>query len=304
MAIGTGLALLGSAAIGAGASILSGSKQSKAAKDASNITAADNAANRAFQEQIYNRNVGYLAPWMSQGQRANNAFMELLGLGAPAPAPATSAFAYTQPYGQPVAAGGSAFPMMSDGGFVNDFRASPTQPGNSYGGYTATNAMGARNLDVLRSQQQAQQQPGYAAAMTPGTVTAAVPSARSAFDTYRGSTGYDFRFNEGTRALQSAFSRNLESGASTKAAIRYGQGIASDEFARYMQLLGDQSRLGLSGASALAGVGQNYGNTVVAGNQAAASAAANARLYAGNSSAQMWQGLGSSFGNALGWFAK
>lgn len=302
MAIGTGLALLGSAAISAVGGAIAGSKQSKAANQAQQIITADNAANRAFQGEIYNRNVGYLSPWMGSGQQANSAFMELLGYP-----PAPSAFSYApQPYGAPVP---SAFPMVSDGGFMNDMGASPRfSVGDSYGGYTATNAMGARNLARLQVQN------GYAggafgpapmtAAPVPGAVTTPAPSARSAFDTYRGSTGYDFRFNEGMRALDSAFSRNRESGAEQKARIRFGQGIASDEFARYMALLGDQSRLGLSGASALAGVGQNYGNTVTAGNQAAASAAANARLYSGNLAAQNWANMGSSFGNAFGFLVR
>lgn len=290
MAIGTGLAILGAAGISAVGSALGSKSQTKAAKDVANTTAADNAANRQFLEGIYNKNVGYLSPWMQSGQTANNAFMELLGFPAQ---PAPSAFAaMPQQMGMPVNGynGGSAF--------------SPIQIGDNYGGFTANNAMGVRNLERLRAQQpQNPFTPTMNAPPVPGAVTAQ-PSARSAFDTYRNSTGYDFRFGEGTRALQSAFSRNLESGAAVKSALRFGQGIASDEFARYMQLLGDQSRLGLSGASALAGVGQNFGNTVVAGNQAATSAAANARLYAGQSNANMWQGLGSSFGNALGYLVK
>lgn len=128
-------------------------------------------------------------------------------------------------------------------------------------------------------------------------------ASRSAFDAYRGSTGYDFRLGEGTRALQSAFSRNLESGAASKAAIRYGQGIASDEFSNYYNRVMGLSNQGLAAGSALAGVNANFGNQVVAGNQSATSAAANARLYAGQANANMWQNLGSSFGNALGVFA-
>lgn len=225
-------ALIGSAVIGAGAGLIGSSKQSKAAKQAANISSADNAANRALQESIYNRNVSFLSPTMQRGEVASNAIMELLGL----PRAQASAFS------------------------------------------------------------------GYGAPLT-GMVTT-TPNGRSAFDTYRGSTGYDFRVSEGNRALQSAFSRNLESGAASKAAIRFGQGIASDEFGRYMDMLRGVSQQGFGAGSALAGVGQNFANTVTAGNTAAANAQANARLYAGNVAANNWANLGSSFGNVLGWLGK
>ena len=276
MAISMGAALLGSAVIGAGASAIGSSKQSKAARQAANLTAQSERENRAFQEQIYNRNVGYLSPWMQTGQTANSAFMEHLGFpsvpsafasyGTQVQTPNPYAFAGMEP-----AYGSSMFGRPMAGSSPFGFTPQPNMPMSSI----------------------------------PGPITTtATPSARSAFDTYRNSTGYDFRFNEGLRALQAAFGRNLESGASTKAAMRFGQGIASDEFGRYMQLLGDQSRLGLSGASALAGVGQNFGDRISASNTAAATAAANARLYAGNVAANNWANIGSSFGNALGWFAK
>lgn len=122
----------------------------------------------------------------------------------------------------------------------------------------------------------------------------------SAFQTYLNSDGYQFRLGEGVNALQKAFGRNLDSGAAMKAAVKYGQGTASDEFSRYMSLLNQQQQLGYGSASALAGVGQNFANNVVAGNNTAADAAANARLYAGSANANMWQNIGSSFGQFAG----
>lgn len=281
MAIGTGLALLGSAAISAGTGLLSSKSQSKAAAAASNITAADNAANRAFQQGIYNQNVGYLAPWMTRGNASGNAIMELLGYGQQAQPSAFASYGSAPGY----AGGQAAFGGPQNQGPL--YYGDPGMPGQAgqqfWGGPDGT-------------------WPGYQGA--PGSLPgmATTPSARSAFDTYRGSTGYDFRFNEGMRGLQSAFSRNLESGAASKAAMRFGQGIASDEFSNYYNMLNQQNQLGFGAGSALAGVGQNFANSVVSGNQAAASAAANARLYSGASTANMWNNLGSSFGQALGAF--
>lgn len=289
MAIGTGLALLGSAVISAGAGILSSKSQSKAANQAATISRDDNAANRSFLEGIYNRNVGYLSPWMRSGETANNAVMELLGYPQATPQP--SAFASYPSAGTMPAFSGSQ-PIYYGGGQTVD--GGEFAPSFGYSPYNFSPAPDGQFA------------PAMGQGAPPGTVTTPMPqaSARSAFDAYRGSTGYDFRFGEGTRALQSAFSRNLESGAASKAAMRFGQGIASDEFGRYIDLLRGQSQMGMGSASALAGVGQQYGNTVTAGNTAAANAAANARLYAGNSQANMWSGLGSSFGSALGFLSK
>lgn len=282
--VGMTAALIGSAVIGGGASILASKSNRKAANRAADIEANASREANALTERIYDRNVGYLSPHMATGQVANNAFMELLGYPQAAPAP--SAFASYAPV--------ASSPYAFEGGGL-DGRTPNNHPADmAWGPQMIT--LPSQGAFAFGSQQYGAPQPAA------GTVTAA-PSARSAFDTYRGSTGYDFRFNEGTRALQSAFSHNLESGAASKAAMRFGQGIASDEFGRYMDLLRGQSQMGFGAASALAGVGQNFGNTVNASNRLAADAAANARLYAGQQNAAMWQGLGSSFGTALGAFS-
>lgn len=257
------LALAGASIVG---SVLGGKGQKKAAKESQTLINNDNAANRTFLGGLYDRNFGLINPTVQGGQVAGNAIMELLGYPQQQPQP--SAFAGYGP-ATPGHAVGSAFSIPSG---VSADGWSPEYAGGGWG------------------------MPSPA----PGGVTTSVPSARSAFDIYRGSTGYDFRVNEGVRAIQSAFGRNLDSGAFKKAAIRFGQGTASDEFGRYIGYLTGQQQLGLSGASALAGVTQNFGNTVVAGNRDAATAAANARLYAGGANAQMWQNLGSSFGSAFG----
>jgi hypothetical protein len=270
---------MATAAIAAGASILGGilggKGQKSAAKAAANIQANASHEANALTRDIYNQNVGYMTPYMTSGQTANSAFMELLGLQNPAP----SAFA-----GMPAAGGGASYPYAFEGPGLDGRM--PRAPEDMMSGPGMTGSPAAFG--------------NYQYGAPAPTGVPSVPSARSAFDTYRGSTGYDFRFNEGTRALQSAFSRNLESGAASKAAIRFGQDIGSDEFARYMDLLRGQQQLGFGGASALAGVGQNFADTVNSSNRLAADAASNARLYSGQANAQMWQGLGSSFGQALG----
>lgn len=89
-------------------------------------------------------------------------------------------------------------------------------------------------------------------------------AAGKAFDAYRRSTGYDFRVNEGMRALNANYAgaRTLRSGAGIKGALNYGQGMASQEFGNYLNAIGTQQGVGLNAAGAQAGVATNYANSL------------------------------------------
>jgi hypothetical protein len=75
-----------------------------------------------------------------------------------------------------------------------------------------------------------------------------------------------------------------------KALEDYRQNLQAGYRGEYMNALGNQQGVGLSGANALAGVSTNFGNTIAANNNSAGTAAANAALAKGNS----------GFGNVLG----
>lgn len=104
--------------------------------------------------------------------------------------------------------------------------------------------------------------------MTGGTAATAgtdgTAAANAAFDQFRKSTGYDFRVNQGMNAVNSGYAGKgaIKSGAAMKAINDYGQGMASQEFGNYLNALGNQQSLGMSAGSALAGVGQNYANSL------------------------------------------
>lgn len=124
-------------------------------------------------------------------------------------------------------------------------------------------------------------------------------SAQNAFDAYRGSTGYQFRLGQGMDALNQGYAAKgaLRSGAAQKDFMRYGQGIASDEFGRYLGYLGGQQATGLSGASAIAGIGNTALNAMTQNNSNSADAASNAALIRGNASQNMWANVGGALGN-------
>lgn len=122
------------------------------------------------------------------------------------------------------------------------------------------------------------------------------------FEKYRNSTGYDFRFGEGMRGVNAlaAAGGYRDSGAAVKSAMRFGQGIASDEYNNYLALLANQQGVGLSAAGAQAGVGTNYVSAISNNNNAAASALGNNALLAGNAKANMWGSIAGAGTNALG----
>lgn len=125
--------------------------------------------------------------------------------------------------------------------------------------------------------------------------------------------GYKFRFDQGQSALEAqlaAGNRRLSGGA-LKAAITYGQGAGSQEYGnafqryqttqgRYLEALQNGRNVGMSAASAVAGVGQGFANATSANNQTAADARSNAALYTGNVNANLWGGVGQAVGNAFG----
>lgn len=147
---------------------------------------------------------------------------------------------------------------------------------------------------------------------------------------FQDSTGYQFRLGEGIDALNTGYAARgaLQSGAAMKDIVRFGQDFASNEYQNYLRqldrytsysdqfanqeraydtdrfnehmgFLGNQQGVGLAAGSALAGVGQNYVNTISANNNSAGTVAANAALAQGAANANMYAGAG----NALGQFA-
>jgi hypothetical protein len=95
----------------------------------------------------------------------------------------------------------------------------------------------------------------------------------------------------------------LRSGSTLKALTKYGQDLGTGDFQTYLGNLQGQQGVGLSGANALAGVGQSYAGAVGANNDSAASATGNAALVgAANTNALMAQlaGAAGAYGSSYG----
>lgn len=271
MAIGT-LAAVGLAA-GAAGSVISSAGANKASKNAAN-TAANSATqtaamNNALTRDIYNQNAAALSPYMQRGNAAGNQINALLGI-----------------------AGASA----SSGGTGSQWDAYLAANPDVMQGYTTADQSRFANPEAYAQWHYGQygQAEGRQLPQAPSPTAPQAAGQNAAFDAFRNSTGYQFRQQEGQNALNNGYAGAglVRSGAAMKAAQEYGQNLASGEFGNYLGQLQGQQNIGLGGASALAGVGQNYAGMVSQNNNNAGTAVANSAL----AQAANYQ---NPFGNAL-----
>lgn len=302
------------AAVSAIGGAVSSKNNSKAADKAADSAAASAAANNALQRDIYNQNTANLSPFMVRGNAAGDSINALLGL--PTNAQAVASGAYNP-------GGAAAGPDWGQYGVDNPDVAAEYQRVNAIADrnspwftehgldkgpagfyewhYNTYGRNEGRQAPTSAAQAQAQQQVGAQAAVDP------TKAAEDAFKRYQESTGHQLRLQTGSDAISSnrTTAGLLKSGATLKALTKYGQDLGTGDFQTYLGNLSGQQNVGLSGANALAGVGQNYAGAVGANNDSAAGAAGNAALIgAANQNALMGQlasaagSYGSSFGQS------
>jgi hypothetical protein len=132
-----------------------------------------------------------------------------------------------------------------------------------------------------------------------GQLSALLRGDSGAFDNFRNSTNYQFMVDQGNRGINQGYAARgaLQSGAAQKALVNYNQGMAGNALGGYMDILRGREQMGMHGAGALAGYGQNMANNVTANNNMAAGASANAALMRGAANANMWGGIAQGIGN-------
>lgn len=88
-------------------------------------------------------------------------------------------------------------------------------------------------------------------------------AAETAFDRFREGTGYQFMMDEGIGAIENSMAARgvLNSGATSKALMKYGQNLASQSFGDYMSRLGGMAGTGLETALNVGGAGTSSGQT-------------------------------------------
>lgn len=119
---------------------------------------------------------------------------------------------------------------------------------------------------------------------------------------FQASPDYNFRLNEGARALtaRNAALGIQDSGAAQRSALQYSQGLASQEYGNYASRLAALAGVGQTAANNNAQVGQNYANSV--GNLYQNNARNLMSSYADRGQAQsdMWGSLAGIGGGLIG----
>lgn len=305
----------------AAASLLGSSMQSSAASSAANTqaAAADRAA--ALQKEMFEKQVSLQEPFRQAGLAGQNRLLELLGLRVPIEpgvggAPAIRSEADLR--------NALAAQYQTQAPVVQPFTRTDPREGDAFGEYSRAASQAGQidqaGLAAAIEKARAQDQAAFDAYKA--KQAAAAPSAdfgKYARDfgmsDFQADPGYAFRLSEGQKALEQQVAARLgsQSGAALKAAIRYGQDMASQEytnaFNRYQTSRENQLNplLSLAGraqtasntlGSAAGQYGSNVGNLYLGTGEAQG----NAMMAGANARGSAFQGIGNMLGrsNALG----
>lgn len=126
------------------------------------------------------------------------------------------------------------------------------------------------------------------------------------YDWQTSSPSYDFRFNEGQRALErsKAASGDYFSGDTAMALQNYGQNAASQEFEADWRRLGELAGDGTQATGTTVNVAGQFGQSAANNTMAAGNARATGYQQAGNAWGNFWQGAAGipMYGLGQGWW--
>lgn len=124
---------------------------------------------------------------------------------------------------------------------------------------------------------------------------------RAAQTQFTQSPDYNFAFTQGLQALDrsAAATGTLGSGGQSKAAIEFGQGLASQQYGNYFSRLQSLSGMGQAASGSLANVLQNGGNSIGATQLNSGNAQANTLVTGANSQASTLQSGANAEANTL-----
>lgn len=281
----------------AAAGLLGSSMQASAASGAAatQAAAADRAA--ALQKEMFDKQVSLQEPFRQAGMAGQNRLMELLGLRVPIEpgvggAPAIRSEADLR--------NALAAQYQTQAPVVPTFARTSPREGDPWGWYDTKATSPAGQIDqagLTAAIEKARAQDQAAFDAYKAKQATAAPSAdfgKYARDfgmsDFQADPGYAFRLSEGQKALdrQAAARGGLISGAALKAAQRYGQDAASQEFTNAFNRYQTNRENQLNPLLSLAGRAQVASNTL-------GSAAGQYGTNVGN----MYLGTGEAQGNAM-----
>ena len=280
-----GIATVGTALLGAGASYLGNRSQSKAAQNAANASQRATDAAVAEQQRQYNQSRQDMMPWQTVGKSALSEIAGLYGLNAnPNGGANASTYAYLQANPEQRA-------EIDKGNFGGngDLNAATNWIRNEYGGDGSNSGrVTAQGYATTGQVGQAQQV---------GTTGAQAP--------FYASPDYQFRMNEQNRALtaRNAALGIQDSGAAMRSALQLSGNLASGEYNNYVNRLSALAGVGQTAAQSTAAAGQNYANSVGNLYQNNAQNLSSSYGAQGAASANMWGNLAGIGSGLLGRYA-
>ena len=197
---------------------------------------------------------------------------------------------------------GSVLGGLFGGGGKSAKKAAQIQQQTAREQIAANDRMRAENLGILSPNIDRGERAG---SLLEGILTGG-PGALDGFDTFRNSGNYQFRMDEGLRALNTGYAGKgvLDSGAARMGIVDYAGKTASGELGNWMNQLFQQQQVGVGAAGAATGQNITFQNMNNQASQNAADAASNAALIAGQYKSNMWNGIGQAAGMALGGMGK
>lgn len=311
----------------AGAVVVGGAISANAAGDAADTQAQSARDATAAQERMFNKQIELQEPWRQGGGLGLNALLYGMGLSqngtfSPTPAgsapaqPGVSAPAVAQPVAQqglsldtirqlfdagmlePTGAG-QPFNNLASGGSV-DARlvAQAVQGFSDSGRYPDVVPPAAASTNPLAS---AVSQPAATTTSPPPGLGYGALLRPFGMSDFQADPGYQFRQQEGEKGLQRAraASGGLGSGAFLKDAMRFNQGLATDEYGRSF----DRYRLNqgdtFNRLASLAGIGQTATNQTSAAAGNFGSQIGSNIIGAGNARAAGQVGSANAWNNAI-----
>ncbi len=265
-------AMIGTAVVGAGASIYSGNRAASAAREGAEQS-------NDTQLAMYAQNRADMAPYRQVGTSALNQLAGMYGLQQAPAAPA----------GPTGAAYSAAAPMSMQEFSTTDLYTPQTATANRNPKFAwRGDTLSGPTLEDQYEQYTAgfQGQPSGTQALTNATTptTGATPATGKAdFSQFYESPDYQFAFDQGMRGTEQSLARRglTGSGAEMKALSRFNQGLASQQFNNYKNSLASLAGIGQTSTTQGANMGTQVASNVGAGQRAAGDARASSYLNTG-----------------------
>lgn len=296
-------AIIGSAVVGG----VMSSQASKSAADAQSGASSD--AN-ALQKYIFDEQKKMQEPWRQAGLGGLNKLSYLMGLsptagGGVGRAPTVqSADQIRQRLVAQFTSNGSAVPIAPTGQEGADGSNTPNTPGVNIIPPTINEAALQQAIEKEQKKQQAILDQFNAKA---GRIAGRDPTYGSLLNTFgkkdfEVDPGYEFRQAEGEKAMQRAASvgGGIDSGAMFKDAMRFNQGLASEEYGKAYDRFNNNQDRTYNKLASISGVGQTASNNIGSAAQNYGNQASGNIIGAGNAQAAGRVGSANAWNNALG----